>query len=86
MMAQMNKTKQLLQGDAYAYPFDMMLVPTLYADGSILNGAGYILTQRDDRFYSDDNFKNPIMSEATVTERDHSSSVNAEYDITMSHV
>ena len=46
MTEKINSTKQLLQWDAHVQPCDMMLVPTLYADGSILNGAGYILVQQ----------------------------------------
>ena len=51
MTAQMESTKQLLCGDVFVLPFDTMLVPTLYVDGSILNGAGFILVQQDGRFF-----------------------------------
>ena len=44
MTEQMNKTKLLLQGDVYVHPYDTLLVPTLWPDGSILHGAGFILT------------------------------------------
>ena len=52
MTAHMESTKQLLCGDVYVLPFDTMLVPTLYVDGSILNGAGFILVQHNGRFFT----------------------------------
>ena len=57
MTAQMESTKQLLCGNVYVLPYDTMLIPTVYVDGSILNGAGYILVQQDGRFLSAEDYK-----------------------------
>ena len=57
MTEQMEATKQLLCGDIYVLPYDTMLVPTVYVDGSILHGAGFILVQQDGRFFSAENYK-----------------------------
>ena len=84
MIAQMESTKQLLCGDVYVLPFDTMLVPTLFVDGSILNGAGYILVQQDGRFFSDDDYKTKVnITETTVNSNDCFGPVS-ETDITMS--
>ena len=57
MTAQMEATKQLLCGDVYVTPYDTMLVPTIFANGSIINGAGYILVQQEGKFFANDDYK-----------------------------
>ena len=51
MTEQMEATKRLICGDVYVQPYDTMLVPTIYVDGSILYGSGFILVQQDGRFF-----------------------------------
>ena len=50
MTDQMEATKRLLCGDVYVQSYDTMLVPTIFVDGSILHGAGFILVQQEGRF------------------------------------
>ena len=57
MTEQMEATKLLLCGDVYVHPYDTKLVPTIFVDGSILHGAGYILVQQEGRFFSADDYK-----------------------------
>ncbi len=54
---QMEATKRLLCGDVYVHSYDTKLVPTIFVDGSILHGAGYILVQQEGRFFSADDYK-----------------------------
>ena len=62
-----------------------MLIPTIYVDGSILNGAGYILVQQDGIFCSADNYKyKSNITEVTVNGMDSFDQVDDETDITMS--
>ena len=57
MTDQMEATKRLLCGDVYVHSYDTKLVPTIFVDGSILHGAGYILVQQEGRFFSADDYK-----------------------------
>ena len=85
MTVQMESTKRLLCGDVFVQPYDTILIPTIYADGSILNGAGYILVQQDGRFFSADDLKNKTnITEVTVNGIVCFDQVNDETDITMS--
>ena len=51
MTEQMEATKLLLCGETYVHPYDTKLVPSIFVDGSILHGAGYILVQQEGRFF-----------------------------------
>ena len=51
MTEQMEATKRLLCGEVYVHPYDTKLVPTIFVDGSILHGAGYILVQQEGKFF-----------------------------------
>ena len=51
MTDQMEATKRLFCGDVYVQSYDTMLVPTIFVDGSILHGAGFILVQQEGRFF-----------------------------------
>ena len=57
MTDQMEATKRLLCGDVYVHSYDTKLVPTIFVDGSILHGAGFILVQQEGRFFSADDYK-----------------------------
>ena len=57
MTDQMEATKRLLCGDVYVHSYDTKLVPTIFVDGSILHGAGFILVQQEGRFVSADDYK-----------------------------
>ena len=57
MTEQMEATKRLLCGEVYVHPYDTKLVPTIFVDGSILHGAGYILVQQEGKFFSADDYK-----------------------------
>ena len=84
MTAQMESTKQLLCGDVYVLPFDTMLIPTLYVDGSILNGAGYILVQQDGRFFSAEDFKTRDNVTKTIVDSNNCLDLISKTDVTMS--
>ena len=70
MTAQMESMKQLLCGDVYVLPYDTMLVPTVYVDGSILNGAGFILVQQYGRFFSAEDYKTRDNVTETIVDDD----------------
>ena len=76
MTEQMEATKLLLCGDVYVHPYDTKLVPTIFVDGSILHGAGYILVQQEGRVFSADDYK-PCLD---VVETPHDGGVNPQFD------
>ena len=77
MTDQMEATKRLLCGDVYVHSYDTKLVPTIFVDGSILHGAGFILVQQEGRFFSADDYKPSLdVTETTLDGK----SVNPQND------
>ena len=84
MTDQMEATKHLLCGDVYVLPYDTMLVPTVYVDGSILYGARFILVQQDGRFFSAKDYKTRDNVTETIVDSDMGLCPESKTDMKMS--